>query len=254
MSFARITGDRGLFAASRVYNLGPADNDFTGSSTGDVINGEGGDDTLRGGHGRDTIDGGDGNDVLDGGDNRDTLSFASASAHVVVDITLGTARGAGQDVFTSFNDLLGSAFDDRLTGNQGVNLIDGGAGQDTLVGGNGADVLVGGLGFDEMTGGVGVDTYLVRSITEVAYDPFNPLPGWHWDWIHFVHGDIIEVSAVDADQTIPATRPLFSRRDFRTRANSKWAVSRTTPPASAGRPTSTTPSSNPTGAAYPPTS
>ena len=54
--------------------------------------------------------------------------------------------------------LIGSAFDDQLYGNEIGNVIEGGAGNDTIEGWDGADSLVGGLGNDLLTGGAGSDT------------------------------------------------------------------------------------------------
>ena len=105
----------------------------------------------------------------------DTLSYASSDAGVHVNLTALTfagghaegdevdvqrdaydADGAGDidpvDVAT-FESLLGSDHDDRLTGDHRVNMLTGGKGDDSLRGMAGADTLVGGPGADMLDGG-----------------------------------------------------------------------------------------------------
>jgi Ca2+-binding RTX toxin-like protein len=55
---------------------------------------------------------------------------------------------AGTDTLTSIENLVGSDFNDTLTGDAGANVLDGGLGDDTLNGGGGADSLIGGDGND----------------------------------------------------------------------------------------------------------
>lgn len=49
---------------------------------------------------------------------------------------------------TNFENILGSSWNDNLSGNAGVNVIVGGAGDDTIDGRGGKDVLTGGAGAD----------------------------------------------------------------------------------------------------------
>lgn len=116
---------------------------------------------ILGGDGDDIIDGGAGDDILDGKGGTNTLSFASAVAAVTVNLfDAGATKntGAGFDTFTNFHDLIGSAKNDKLTGNTGHNVIDGGAGDDTIDGGIGNDTLYGGIGNDIIDGGDANDT------------------------------------------------------------------------------------------------
>jgi Ca2+-binding RTX toxin-like protein len=50
---------------------------------------------------------------------------------------------------------VGSAYDDRITGDAAVNRLTGNAGMDTLDGGEGNDILVGGGGADRLIGNAG---------------------------------------------------------------------------------------------------
>lgn len=110
------------------------------------ITGGSGADDIGGTDGNDTLTGGGGDDTLDGGAGVDTASYASAAAAVSVSLLLQGAPqntvGAGFDRLTTFENLLGSAFADTLTGNSSNNQLDGGAGADTLKGGLGDDSYI----------------------------------------------------------------------------------------------------------------
>ena len=58
---------------------------------------------------------------------------------------------------TADHDIVADSFSNRLTGNDGDNIIHAGAGDDKVVGGAGRDVLLGGEGDDEIRGGDGDD-------------------------------------------------------------------------------------------------
>ncbi|MBY0336685.1 MAG: FG-GAP-like repeat-containing protein [Acetobacteraceae bacterium] len=143
-----------------------------GGAGNDSLFGYGQNDTLQGQGGDDTVEGGAGNDSLDGGAGNDTLSYAGAAAGVTVSLAVGNAQntgGAGTDIATNFENLLGSAFNDTLTGHDGANTIEGGGGNDLLAGGQGIDtVSYAGAGAGvtvsldmaqaQNTGGAGTDT------------------------------------------------------------------------------------------------
>ena len=122
---------------------------LTGSSFNDTLTGDGNANVLDGADGNDTIVGGAGNDRLIGGAGNDTASYAAAAAAVQVDLVAGTAAGGdGTDTLSLIENIVGSAFADRLAGDAGANSLLGGAGNDTLLGGGGNDVLDGGAGTD----------------------------------------------------------------------------------------------------------
>jgi Ca2+-binding RTX toxin-like protein len=108
-------------------------------------------DKLTGDTGANVIRGGKGADVLDGGSGIDTLSYAASISGETsgVTITLGAANiettGSGGDAagdkVKNFENIIGSAYADKLTGNSLNNVIEGGAGGDTLNGGAGIDTL-----------------------------------------------------------------------------------------------------------------
>jgi Domain of unknown function DUF11/RTX calcium-binding nonapeptide repeat (4 copies) len=150
----------------------------------DVLTGVEGDETLNGGSGDDALSGDPGNDVLDGGNGTDTATYATSAEGVRADLEAGAATvGAETDTLTDVEDLIGSPFDDHLTGSAGPNRIAGGDGLDLLFGGDGADVLLGeggddylngGPEADDLDGGAGVNTCAVEGGTASACELDNP--------------------------------------------------------------------------------
>ena len=99
---------------------------------------------------------------LDAGAGTDTLDFAAAGQAVAAN--LGSAApqtvGAATLILNGFENAVGSAFNDVLTGDDGVNHLSGGAGKDMLFGGGGNDVLDGGSGANHLDGGYGSDVLI----------------------------------------------------------------------------------------------
>lgn len=138
----------------------------------DTLVGTAGDNILRAGKGNDTLVGGLGNDRLEGGVGHDTADYSSAGSAVTVNLGLTGAQntgGAGTDTLVQIEWLLGSIYNDTLTGgaspnklngNTGNDLLIGGDGGDKLFGGGGSDTLVGGLGRDTISGGAGADIFM----------------------------------------------------------------------------------------------
>jgi Ca2+-binding RTX toxin-like protein len=112
--------------------------------------------------------------ALDGWGNTDTLS----NIENVVGSTFNDAlTGNGGN-----NRIEGREGADALTGNDGNDTLDGGAGNDTLDGGAGTDVLNGGIGSDTldgglgndiMSGGSGDDTFIIDSVRDVVRESAN---------------------------------------------------------------------------------
>lgn len=158
-----------LLGRSAVVQANQHDSIITTSNGNDTLYGLDGNDTLDGGEGDDRVDGGFGNDMLIGGpggdqfwggNGTDTASYASSSAGVTVNLVTKTASGgdAQGDTFPAVNaygisdveSVIGSAFADVLTPNNGGSA-NGGGGDDafyipvgltaTLDGGAGIDSL-----------------------------------------------------------------------------------------------------------------
>lgn len=158
-------------AAANVMRGMDGDDTLEGDAGNDDLRGGAGNDRLFAGHGWDTVEGGDGDDYIDGGNGVDMLTYANASAGVRGDLGRVDAQdtvGAGVDTLVALENLRGSAFADRLVGDDAVNLIYGGAGDDFIDGGgsggsdllwgeDGNDTIEGGAGWDQLYGGAGDD-------------------------------------------------------------------------------------------------
>lgn len=90
------------------------------------------------------ITGNAGNNVLNGGTGIDTASYANATGPVTISLSVASpqATGFGNDALLNFENLIGSRFNDRLSGNGLDNRLDGGLGNDTLTGHGGNDTYV----------------------------------------------------------------------------------------------------------------
>ncbi|GBE42298.1 serralysin C precursor [bacterium BMS3Bbin10] len=150
------------------------DNILQGMAGSDLIEGYGGNDRLYGGAGSDTLNGGDGNDIffaglsdgtdfLTGGNGFDILDFSGVGGVVQVNQLAGTVTGSsGNDILLdAFEQVIGTAFGDVLSGSHGINILDGGGGDDLIFGNGGIDLLRGGDGNDTIFVGTadGVDRY-----------------------------------------------------------------------------------------------
>ncbi|MFI8395283.1 retention module-containing protein [Pseudomonas sp. NPDC078863] len=149
-------------ASDDVLVAGSGNNVINAGDGNDVLSAGSGNNEMHGGAGNDLLYSGAGNDLLDGGTGSDTASYAHATAAVTVNLGLLGAQntlGAGTDTLTGIENLLGSNFNDSLTGDANNNVINGGLGNDFLNGGAGDDLLIGGMGNNTLTGGAGADTF-----------------------------------------------------------------------------------------------
>lgn len=137
-----------------------ADNMLHGNDGDDDLRGNDGNDSLFGGLGDDALSGGNGRDLLDGGAGIDTARYDDAESGVTVSLArwgYQNTKGAGRDRLVDIENLVGSDFDDRLTGDGNANQLEGGDGKDRLKGSFGDDTLLGGAGEDRLDGGFGND-------------------------------------------------------------------------------------------------
>jgi Ca2+-binding RTX toxin-like protein len=203
---------------------------FIGAGGPDLIQAGGGDDLIvLSGTGA-TVDGGAGQDLLRFWHSTNPALPEETAGPVNVSLALqGGPQDTGQGVLTltGVEHLSGSRYGDTLTGDEQVNHIGGSlgddrieggggddslmgdahffvvqggwvgdsAGNDTLVGGDGNDTLLGGSGNDLLSGGDGADVFVFRAITEGA-DLIADLDK------HHRKGDVIDLSAIDADATL----------------------------------------------------
>lgn len=141
---------------------------LVGSDFNDNLLGSNGDDTIDGGLGDDYMQLTDGADQLDGGDGMDEISAAGSTVGVDISLTTGLGFGglAENKIFTNFEIVTGSSFDDIILGVDNVDVrLFGGAGVDNLIGYSGDDRLTGGVDSDTLNGGTGSDTALYAGST-----------------------------------------------------------------------------------------
>jgi Ca2+-binding RTX toxin-like protein len=216
---AQNTGGAGSDTLGNIQNLvGSNFSDvLTGDGNNNYLNGGAMEDTLYGGAGDDTLNGGAGGDHMYGGTGIDTLTYADAIGSITMNLSLSGAQNTGAsgfDVVAQIENLIGSPFDDSLTGTGGANTIYGGDGDDTIQGGGGNDVLfgdtgkdlikggsgddtiTGGGGSDTIQGGVGADHFVYTGIAE-------SLPSAPDDLADFQSGvDKIDLSQMDANALV----------------------------------------------------
>ncbi|MFO1034378.1 MAG: calcium-binding protein [Hyphomicrobiales bacterium] len=158
------TADYSASGAALTVNLatgaafgGDADGDtlsgienVTGTKFNDSLTGDANANTLNGGAGNDILVGGAGADRLIGGDGVDTADYSASGAGVTVNLLAGTGAGgdADGDVLSGIENLVGSAYNDVLTGDALANRIDAGKGDDVVFGSGGGDTILGGDGTD----------------------------------------------------------------------------------------------------------
>ena len=137
-----------------------------------------GSDTVLAGPGDDLVDGGDGADHLDGGPGTDVLGNLDATAGMTVDLSVPS--NSHGDTLAGFEDIIGTLFDDVLTGTEGANRIEAADGDDELSGLGGDDTLIGDFfdftegGDDSADGGVGTDACDAETETNCETAPSPP--------------------------------------------------------------------------------
>jgi len=150
-----------------------------GSAAADTLSGAGGDDLLIGGGGKNTLNGGAG---------FDTVSYADATNGITVKLGFSGAQNVAndrKDTLISIEGVIGSNFNDIITGDANVNTLNGGAGDDTLIGGGGMDTL---------TGGDGADRFVFQNVDDSKPGAFDTIR----DFSH-AQGDHIDLTAIDAN-------------------------------------------------------
>ncbi|MGI9422429.1 MAG: cadherin-like domain-containing protein [Hyphomicrobiaceae bacterium] len=111
-------------------------NRLDGRGGADVIAGLGGDDIVFGEDGNDILIGGAGTDFIDGGSGFDVADYSATTLGVTVNLDTGTATGSeiDSDTLVSIERAFGGSGNDILIGGAGDSLLRGGAGNDTLTG------------------------------------------------------------------------------------------------------------------------
>jgi Ca2+-binding RTX toxin-like protein len=117
---------------------------LAGSAFGDVLTGDGNANKLFGGGGNDEFFGGAAGDLIDGGAGQNTARYDTSPGAVQISLVTGVGMGADAqgDALINIHNLVGSAFDDVLTGDGNANRLLGGPGADVLSGGGSNDAFV----------------------------------------------------------------------------------------------------------------
>lgn len=158
-----------------------------GTRFADIFTGSSGEDNFVGGAGKDAFSGGSGTDWLgfwSNGWNSDGGKGVTVDLGLTIEVIndgYGNAENAN-----GFENLLGSQFADKLSGNAVANAIWGDEGNDTLAGaggddflfgeaqrdsisgGDGNDFLVGGTASDILSGGAGADVFAFSGTLKYA--------------------------------------------------------------------------------------
>jgi Ca2+-binding RTX toxin-like protein len=115
------------------------------------------DDTLTGDTTNNQFEGLEGDDTLVGGGGHDAVTYFYAGGGMTIDLTAGTATGAGTDILSEIRLVHGGPFGDTITGDANPNYIESGSGDDTIAGLDEDDVLAAEEGDDTIDGGNGND-------------------------------------------------------------------------------------------------
>ncbi|QTD34945.1 beta strand repeat-containing protein [Pseudomonas fluorescens] len=104
-------------------------------------------DTLSGTAFGDNFIGGIGADLIDGREGHDTAWYINSKAAVNINLQTSVNEGADAqgDVLLNIERVIGSQFNDTLTGSSAVDFLEGNTGNDVIYGGDGADFIYGGL-------------------------------------------------------------------------------------------------------------
>ncbi|TGD96773.1 calcium-binding protein [Methylobacterium nonmethylotrophicum] len=99
-------------------------------------------DSIFGDSGNNVLDGHGGADLINGELGSDTVSFASTSRGVIIDLVNQlTWDGVDNSRLVSIENAIGTTANDILVGDNGDNILEGYGGRDTVRGGNGSDTI-----------------------------------------------------------------------------------------------------------------
>ena len=130
---------KGLGGNDTICGFNGADT-IIGGSGADLLSGDAGNDSVSGGAGAfDNLWGFSGSDVLNGGGGFDWVLYRGAPGPVTLDLSAGSATGEGTDMLSAIEGVVGSRFDDVLTGGDANNTFQAEDGNDTIDGGGGVD-------------------------------------------------------------------------------------------------------------------
>ena len=136
----------------------------SGSTQADTITGDDNANMMSGRAGNDVFIASQGNDTIDGGADRDTIDYSSYEGGSGLQLTLNDSTNGNslfnfivKDTIVNIENVVGTRYDDTISGDKNDNSLAGGIGADSLRGADGDDTLDGGAGADTLSGGTGND-------------------------------------------------------------------------------------------------
>lgn len=155
-TIASGTAEDGFEGTDTLKNL----ENIIASQQDDILIGNSSDNKIEALEGNDLLIGNTGSDTLDGGNGNDTVSYRRETNKVNVNLEteIATEFSGDTDTLISIENVIGSAGDDEIIGDQNSNIIFGEEGKDSLQGKQGDDKLIGGKDGDVIDGGEGNDT------------------------------------------------------------------------------------------------
>ena len=156
---SNIYYDYGTLTQGAIANV----EEVVGTAYNDIYFAGASDDRFDGGAGDDYFTGGAGADYFWGGEGTDLASYWSAGSGVTVGLQSFNSSGTGDarnDVILQVENLTGSRYADRLTGDSQNNVIRGSGG---------ADVIDPRTGSDTVHGGSGADTFVFAKSYSVTH-------------------------------------------------------------------------------------
>lgn len=159
---------------------GDGDDELADDSGSNSFYGGNGDDTITIGGTNGLVSAGDGNDfitisgtgsyTIDGGNGSDSIGFTDLGSAIQA-VNINNISGAVTFTATGFEHIIGTNYNDTVSGTSAANNLTGNDGNDSLTGGDGNDTLAGDSGIDTLIGGLGDDLYYVDTTDIVTESP-----------------------------------------------------------------------------------
>ena len=158
------TGETFVYADGRHADTLLNIENIIGGSGNDYFVGNSADNTFHGGAGHDYFVASLGSDTYYGDDGYDMVDYSNVGTGLTIrptghGYTTVIAGGIAYDSLYSVENIIGTAFDDKISGDGADNYFRGMKGDDKLSGGAGGDLLNGGAGNDRLTGGADADIF-----------------------------------------------------------------------------------------------
>jgi serralysin len=158
------TGETEVITDSPYHDTLVSIENITGGFGDDYFAGNSADNTFRGGAGDDYFVASNGYDTYYGNSGYDMVDYSKTGTGLTIRPTgfgysTVIAGGTAYDALYSIENIIGTRFNDEISGDKANNYFLGMRGDDQLSGGAGGDVLNGGANNDTLTGGRDADIF-----------------------------------------------------------------------------------------------